>query len=99
MAEYLIQGDTLSAMADTIRDCLNLNKYTIDPSVIESDGVLVTDSVTQHYIEYIDSEFQSEGVKNYSRFSLLGYDFLENNKGITVPVLYPDRSYDEPDYY
>lgn len=102
MAEYLIQGETLSAAAAVIKERLKLEKYSIDPAVIESEGVLASGAVVQQYIEYVDCEDwigMDNGVGEYPRFVCLAYDFAENNEGETVPVLYLDRGYGEPDYY
>ena len=76
---------------------------TISSSVIESDNVLVENAVVPYYYEYIDFEGPGEGLVEYKTTDgFIAYDYLENNDGQTVPVIYKtdvEAAVDNPDEY
>ena len=76
---------------------------TIIDSAIESEGVLVEGSVTPYYYEYIDFEYDTNGLEEYkTEDGFIAYDYLENNDGQTVPVIYKtdvEAAIDDPDAY
>ena len=76
---------------------------TIIDSAIESEGVLVEGSVTPYYYEYIDFAGPGEGLMEYKTMDgFIAYDYLENNDGQTVPVIYKtdvEAAIDDPDAY
>lgn len=112
MAEYLIKGETLTAIANKVREYI-AEAYSIDENVIANseEKSLISDSVIAYYSECVDfdvtyGDLFEGNLKVHDVF--VGYDFLENNIGKIVPVLYktdgsgledsPDE-YDYPDYY
>ena len=100
MAEYLIQGETLEAMADKIRDKLGLTKYSFKEEV-GADGVFNSGAVTVYYKEYVDSTNDYDAGLNsdvYANDVFVAYDFIADNNGVITPVIYKtDISGDEPD--
>ena len=78
------------------------------PSVVSDDTMLVEGSVIPFYYEYIDiADLESPG--EYKQTDVfIAYGYLENNNGITVPVIYktdesglmdePNPEFEEPDY-
>ena len=77
--------------------------------VIASNGVLVECSVIPYYYEYIDYGDGFEGLMEYKQADVfIAYDYLPNNDGKIVPVLYktdmaglgedPDTDLSSPDY-
>lgn len=110
MNEYLIKQETIKATADAIRENLPIAAYEIIPEVAEgsADGLLVENSVTVYYREFID-EHQEPGADNgyLSNDTMVAYDYLPNNEGVITPVIYdtdldnfgqiPDT--DEPFFY
>ena len=64
--------------------------YTLDPSVLDENNKLIENSVIHYYDEYIDFDVAAtEGVAEYKSTDIfIAYDYLENNEGICVPVLY-----------
>ena len=80
------------------------------PSVIENDAMLVEGAVTPYYYEFIDFEGGGgEGLNEYKQTDIfIAYDYLENNDGIMVPVIYKtdecglgedaDPDFSDPDY-
>ena len=78
---------------------------------IESGGnALVEGSVTPYYYEYIDYEGSGEEslIEYKTQDGFIAYDYLENNEGQVVPVIYKTdieaakedpEAYGEPDYY
>ena len=97
---FLIKGETIKNIADSVRDCLGQENYVIDPAVIEEPYVLVRYAVQPIYYEFIDMEEDlyaglNDWTNEYDIF--VAYDFLENNVGMVVPVLYKTHSEDYPD--
>jgi hypothetical protein len=64
--------------------------YTFDPSVLDENNKLIENSVIHYYDEYIDfGDTAGEGAVEYKLTDIfIAYDYLENNEGIRVPVLY-----------
>lgn len=82
--------------------------YTFKPEVLaDEDGALVEGSVTKYYDIYEDCDTDANGVVDYKSTDIfIGYDYLENNEGVTVPVLYktdpdvePEADYSDVFYY
>lgn len=103
MAEFLIQGETLEATANAIRNYIGQGggDYLFKPDVIGENGMLVENSVTVYYRQYIDVSDDYAGIHDGSTHldTFVAYAFLANNEGITVPVLYDTElgNYPEPD--
>ena len=102
MAEYLIQGATLEAAADKIRECLGQEKIGFDPAVINGDGTIDPGTIMVHFQEWVDSSdnygdgdtTEVEG----SSDEFIAYDFLANDKGVLTPVILKTDIYgDEPE--
>ena len=51
---FLIKGETITNIANSIRDCLGEETYGIDPAVIEEPYVLAQGSVQPVYYEFVD---------------------------------------------
>ena len=101
--EYLIKKETLVATASVMRECIYSGKinYTFIPSIDAGDGKVVENSVTISYRKLVDDAGQ-DGLYDPSGDTVVAYDFLENNEGQVVPVLYDTflEAYpDEPDIY
>lgn len=86
-----------------------MSKYSIDSSVIESEGWLIADSVVVYYSEFIDTSDGYDGMNAFAAKSgdvFIAYEYMENNDGDVVPVLYKtdmqtaewDEEYEQPDY-
>jgi hypothetical protein len=86
-----------------------MSEYSIDSSVIESEGRLIIGSVVAHYYELIDTDFSYEGITEKGSHSgdvFIAYDYAENYDGYVVPVLYKtdmeaaadDEEFEQPDY-
>lgn len=85
--EYLIQKDTLEAIADSIRLHLDETNYVFIPPV--NPGVLLQSDIIRFYYEEIDAELGETSAQSSVTagvFHAAGYE--ENNEGIVVPVLY-----------
>ena len=88
VTEFLIQRDTLTATADSIRKYLDKqNHYIFSSRVIYG---VVPDAICAFLYECIDAtEPEREGIHeshDTARFDAVGYE--QNNEGIVVPVLY-----------
>jgi hypothetical protein len=85
--EFLIQRDTLTATADSIRKYLDKNQYSFSSTVIYG---VVPDAICALLYECIDAtEPEREGIHeshDTAKFDAVGYE--QNNEGIVVPVLY-----------
>ena len=101
MSEYLIQGETLQAIADKIREKLGVdNRYSIITNVTQVQGQLIPGSVIPYYREMIDANGGGGiGDGNYvSTDVFIAYEYLEDINGNIVPVIYKtDVEGDEPD--
>lgn len=101
MANYLIKEETLISIADAIRGASGGNGLTIDPSVIYTTDLLHQNAVTVEYFVTTNNNFYEDDHGWY----LAAYDYLEDNDGDLVPVLYKDEynglgiDYDEPFFY
>lgn len=100
MAEFLIQGETLTAVADKIRSYTEESKYSINENAISNEGALAQDSVVVYYTEYVDSQNVDytgvlEGGTPDDTF--VGYGYLSNNDNVIVPVIYKDGTGEGPD--
>ena len=115
MDMYLIQSETLTANANTIRDCLDSAVYYMDPGIL-SDKREITwieeGNVNVYYREFVDySDAYSQGMQNIQDMqnldkTIIAYSYAENDDGNIVPVLYwtsleynPDPDTREPLYY
>lgn len=98
MAEFLIQGETLEAASDKIRECLGVEKLSFRDN-IGSNGVFNSGAVTVYYQEYVD--YPNEYGLNqdvYHDDVFIAYEFVEDNNGILTPVIYKtDINGDEPE--
>ena len=110
MEQYLIKGETLTAIADKIREKSSIEPtYVIQDEFIKSGNELADNCLKIAYIEYIDmGEEYSEPLmeENDDAFidgdKYMWYDYWENNEGEVVPVLFKTDIYgdepDDPDY-
>lgn len=111
MAEYLIQGSTLTSINDTIRNCLGENTWAINPDYVDnaSEGLLSPGAVEAIYAEYIDADNGVENKGDYisQKDIFIAYDFDINNNDEIVPHLYKtdragyeqgDEEFMEPDW-
>lgn len=102
MAEYLIQGETLTATADRIRDytcqvgddthVINFDYIQAPTSNDGQPGILYTNEIQIYYYEDVDNESQSSA-EPYLNGDLYhggveAYAYLPNNNGDIVPVIY-----------
>ena len=82
---------------------------TFNPSVVGDDTMLVGGTVIPYYYEYIDVSDSEGGMNEYKQTDIfIAYGYLENNNGVTVPVIYktdevgvgeePDPEFEDPDY-
>lgn len=93
MVEYLIKKETLEATADEIRSCINGTpaKYSFISSVDDGNGRFIENSVTIGYYEYVDyngSNYNKNIPEGKQNDGFIAYDYLPNNEGIIVPVIY-----------
>ena len=100
MSDYLIKGKTLESAANSIRECLGVERYSLKPEVVEdvTAKTLVSGSVTVYYTEIFgDSQSEYQGFPSETD-AFVVFDYLENNEGVTVPVLYKaDIEVTDPD--
>lgn len=107
MNEYLIKKETLAATADALKSHLTSKKFVINEDFIATGNRLLDDAVEIAYYEYIDYNvnYGPEGAHPEDIFWTFNY--LENNEGIVVPVLYkedssikdPESEYFGPDFF
>ena len=108
MADYLIKGKTLTAIADKIRvytTTIGNSTHTIDTSVIESGSKFIQGAVQVYYHEDVDSDHLN--VADYSdpegyHGGVGEFKYLENLEGNIVPVIYMDENvgdFTEPYFY
>ena len=111
MAEYLIQGSTLTSINDAIRNCLGENTWAINPDYVEnaSEGLLSPGAVEAIYAEYIDADNGVENKGDYisQKDIFIAYEFDINDNDEIVPYLYKtdragyeqeDEEFMEPDW-
>lgn len=111
MAEYLIQGSTLTSINDTIRNCLGENTWAINPDYVDnaSEGLLSPGAVEAIYAEYIDVDGGVENKGDYisQKDIFIAYEFDVNDNDEIVPYLYKtdragyeqeDEEFMEPDW-
>lgn len=98
--EYLIPGETLSAIADKIREYVDTG-IEISPSFIQSEGVIIPNTVTVAYQEYIDCEdvnYDGEQLFDWNDGdTIVAYGHLFNNDNVKTLVLY-DTKVEREDY-
>ena len=110
MAEYLIQGETLTATADKIRECsvvVGHLTHVINPKFIENQTTqrLLTDDIIVYYWEDITTSGYASGGLNYGsgyRGGVVVYYYQENYDGNTVPTLFLEENdgiFTEPYFY
>lgn len=106
MAKYLIQGETLTAIANKIRVYISKigdNTHTIDPNVVAEDKTFKENSIKVHYIEDFDSgELSFEDYVKAHYGDIIGFDYIKNAEECTVPVIYfynEEEEYTEPHFY
>lgn len=97
---FLIKGETLTAIANTLRNCgvAGGPHFTTDPAINAGNGNLVPNSVEVYYVETVDSQGAVDyGTHNFTNGDtvndccydvFIAYDFLTDNKNILVPVIY-----------
>lgn len=98
MSKYLIEKDTLTDIANSMRAVLNNN--TFNPDYITADGYFETGRVEPYYKEFIDigdivsyaNGFESDRGYYFTRGV-----YLPNNKNIIVPAMYDNHSDDTED--
>ena len=101
-----LSNNTLSENASADYHIGSGGGATFDPSVLaDEDGNLDQNAVVAHYYIYEDIEGPGEEgpVEGYKAMDIfVAYDYLENNDGVTVPVIYKNdvEGYGEegPDY-
>ena len=113
MATYLIQGETLTAVADKLRDYLNLTGKTFSEDVANNTDVIKFITNDQA-VEIIYREFVDDQINQYpddlDRTSkvIRGWGYQTNQNNEIVPVLYttdgndiyaPYPDLEEPLYY
>lgn len=112
MAEYLIQGETLTATADKIRDCLDMGEYSFDSNLIAQERPIywANEQIRIHYREFVDysdaySQIMNEQDMNLDK-SIIAYSYGFDYENNIVPILYwtslesnPDPDTAEPLYY
>lgn len=100
MNEFLIQGVTLEATANKIRDKLGLEKLSFKKE-IGADKVINSGAVMVYYKEYIDylgDGYDGVSPDDYGSDVFIAYDFIADNNGVITPVIYKtDIEGDEPD--
>ena len=67
--------------------------YIFEPSIINGDGTIVEGAIESAYVEMIDAFAAYDGTLQKSREEFIAYDYLANDKGETVPVIY--QMYDD----
>ena len=100
MENYLINGSTLAATADKIREILNQSKLMFDPGIVNNDGTIDPYTISVGYQEWVDNEQGYDGLEEGQMGSdeFIAYDYLEDNNGVLTPVMYKTDIYgDEPD--
>ena len=89
--EYLIKGETLDAIGNKIREYVDVNSKQgeLDPTLVYPDGTIDQGAINAYYEEYIDSSGTKDyGIRTVDEILFEAYDYLENNDGTVVPVLY-----------
>lgn len=96
MADYLIEGEILSAIADTVRGYVS----GISPEGSPGDPMTLNIDVNVYYREFIDYSSTYDGlVEGGDNDTFVAFAYLQNNEGVTVPVLYDTDigNYEQPD--
>ena len=100
MSDYLIKGKTLELAANSIRECLRVERYSLKQEIVADAATktLVSGSVTVYYTEIFgNSQSEYQGFPSETD-AFVVFDYLENNEGVTVPVLYKaDIEVTDPD--
>lgn len=101
MAEYLIQGETLTATADKIRTYvtgLGNSTHILDSSVIASGNILKENAIIIYYWESIDPDRDFWAAADYSDIGIITeYNYLQNDKNQIVPVIFTEEIISEQD--
>lgn len=85
MSQYIIQEETLTAIADAIRGKIDSGaEANLLPQVVESTGVLVSGAVICQYRIFNNSESYVDTEEKYTHYSYNVHPLT----GKTVPVLY-----------
>ena len=110
MSEYLIQGETLTAIADKIRTYLNIvgdNTHKIKEELTTPGMTFVQDAIQVYFYEDIDNINMFQNSVAYLageayKGGINAYNYLTNNEGKLVPVIYSmedDQARSDPYFY
>ena len=103
--DYLIKGETLTAVADRIRSYTSVvgnSTHTIDDKFLSNTHFLVQGAVLVLYYENVDSiDFILDNCDYPDEYDggADGCDYLQNAEGNTVPVIYLGLNDTEPYFY
>ena len=79
------------------------SKYAFESSIINNDGTLIDGAVEAYYTELVDYNEKYDGRLNSASEAFVAYDYLRNNKGVMVPVIYQvyedEVDTEQPYYY
>ena len=104
--DIIVQALTEKSLSENAKACRSDREYQFIDYIIEGDFV-----EDIHYVEYIDTEVTNEqGPIEYNSLKdiVIAYDYLKNNEGKVVPVIYKtdraafeanDPEYSGPDYH